>query len=59
VPSPAFNQEPHRNEVSPLQNRQLPELDDSYVALIFHTQRANRTNIMGLTLNQYGWNERW
>jgi acetolactate synthase-1/2/3 large subunit len=31
IPSPAFNQEPHRNEVSPLQNRQLPELDDSYV----------------------------
>ncbi|KAF7169186.1 hypothetical protein CNMCM5623_001960 [Aspergillus felis] len=40
IPSPAFNQEPHRNEVSPLQNRQLPELDDSFVGLsggqIFH-----------------------
>ncbi|KAJ5808219.1 hypothetical protein N7474_009488 [Penicillium riverlandense] len=40
VPSPAFNQEPHRNEVSPLQNRQLPELDDSMVGMsggeIFH-----------------------
>ncbi|RAK99774.1 acetolactate synthase catalytic subunit [Aspergillus ibericus CBS 121593] len=40
VPSPAFNQEPHRNEVSPLQNRQVPELDDSFVGLsggeIFH-----------------------
>ncbi|PWY92525.1 acetolactate synthase catalytic subunit [Aspergillus heteromorphus CBS 117.55] len=38
--SPAFNQEPHRNEVSPLQNRQVPELDDSFVGLsggeIFH-----------------------
>ncbi|KAJ5728314.1 hypothetical protein N7493_004644 [Penicillium malachiteum] len=40
VPSPAFNQEPHRNEVSPLMNRQLPELDDSMVGMsggeIFH-----------------------
>ncbi|RJE23570.1 Acetolactate synthase [Aspergillus sclerotialis] len=40
VPSPAFNQEPQRNEVSPLQNRQLPELDDSFIGLsggeIFH-----------------------
>ncbi|KAL2008055.1 hypothetical protein VTN00DRAFT_8037 [Thermoascus crustaceus] len=40
VPSPAFNQEPHRNEPSPLQNRPLPELDDSFVGLsggeIFH-----------------------
>ncbi|KAJ5235597.1 Acetolactate synthase catalytic subunit [Penicillium citrinum] len=40
APSPAFNQEPHRNEVSPLQNRQLPELDDSMVGMsggeIFH-----------------------
>ncbi|OOQ91825.1 Acetolactate synthase catalytic subunit, mitochondrial [Penicillium brasilianum] len=40
VPSPAFNQEPHRNEISPLQNRQLPELDDSMVGMsggeIFH-----------------------
>ncbi|KAE8150565.1 acetolactate synthase catalytic subunit [Aspergillus avenaceus] len=40
VPSPAFNQEPHRNEVSPLQNRNVPELDDSFVGLsggeIFH-----------------------
>ncbi|KAL6236919.1 hypothetical protein BDW75DRAFT_205654 [Aspergillus navahoensis] len=39
-PSPAFNQEPSRSEVSPLQNRQLPELDDSFVGLsggeIFH-----------------------
>ncbi|KAL4780214.1 thiamine diphosphate-binding protein [Aspergillus varians] len=39
-PSPAFNQEPSRNELSPLQNRQLPELDDSFVGLsggeIFH-----------------------
>ncbi|KAI9372658.1 thiamine diphosphate-binding protein [Aspergillus egyptiacus] len=39
-PSPSFNQEPSRNEVSPLQNRQLPELDDSFVGLsggeIFH-----------------------
>ncbi|KAL2854388.1 thiamine pyrophosphate-requiring enzyme [Aspergillus pseudoustus] len=39
-PSPAFNSEPSRNEVSPLQNRQLPELDDSFVGLsggeIFH-----------------------
>ena len=34
VPSPAFNREPPvapRNEVSPLQSRQTPELDDSYV----------------------------
>ncbi|OJK05258.1 hypothetical protein ASPACDRAFT_110646 [Aspergillus aculeatus ATCC 16872] len=40
IPSPAFNQEPHRNEVSPLLNRQAPELDDSFVGLsggeIFH-----------------------
>ncbi|OQE30903.1 hypothetical protein PENFLA_c002G00683 [Penicillium flavigenum] len=40
VPSPAFNQEPHRNEISPLQHRQLPELDDSMVGMsggeIFH-----------------------
>ncbi|OQD77552.1 hypothetical protein PENDEC_c002G00726 [Penicillium decumbens] len=40
VPSPAFNLEPHRNEISPLQNRQLPELDDSMVGMsggeIFH-----------------------
>ncbi|KAJ5094040.1 hypothetical protein N7456_009901 [Penicillium angulare] len=40
VPSPAFNQEPHRNEVSPLQNRQAGELDDSMVGMsggeIFH-----------------------
>ncbi|KAB8071742.1 acetolactate synthase catalytic subunit [Aspergillus leporis] len=40
APSPAFNQEPHRNEVSPLQNRNVPELDDSFVGLsggeIFH-----------------------
>ncbi|KAJ5239769.1 hypothetical protein N7468_004388 [Penicillium chermesinum] len=40
VPSPAFNQEPHRNEVSPLQNRSVPDLDDSMVGLsggeIFH-----------------------
>ncbi|GLI73270.1 acetolactate synthase, mitochondrial [Penicillium ochrochloron] len=40
VPSPAFNQEPHRNEISPLQNRQLPELDESMVGMsggeIFH-----------------------
>ncbi|KAJ5104077.1 hypothetical protein N7532_004606 [Penicillium argentinense] len=40
VPSPAFNQEPHRNEISPLHNRQLPELDDSMVGMsggeIFH-----------------------
>lgn len=39
-PSPAFNQEPSRNEVSPLQNRQVAELDDSFVGLsggeIFH-----------------------
>ncbi|KAF3387113.1 Acetolactate synthase catalytic subunit [Penicillium rolfsii] len=40
APSPAFNQEPHRNEISPLQNRQLPELDESMVGMsggeIFH-----------------------
>ncbi|KAJ5493198.1 Acetolactate synthase catalytic subunit [Penicillium diatomitis] len=40
APSPAFNQEPHRNEISPLQNRQVPELDDSMVGMsggeIFH-----------------------
>ncbi|KAJ5095475.1 hypothetical protein NUU61_004831 [Penicillium alfredii] len=39
-PSPAFNQEPHRNEISPLQHRQPAELDDSMVGLsggeIFH-----------------------
>ncbi|KAJ5888048.1 hypothetical protein N7495_008089 [Penicillium taxi] len=40
VPSPAFNQEPRRNEVSPLHNRQAAELDDSMVGMsggeIFH-----------------------
>ncbi|EYE98283.1 acetolactate synthase catalytic subunit [Aspergillus ruber CBS 135680] len=40
VPSPAFNQEPQRNTVSPLQNRSAPEVDDSMVGLsggeIFH-----------------------
>ncbi|OJJ51493.1 hypothetical protein ASPZODRAFT_57104 [Penicilliopsis zonata CBS 506.65] len=39
-PSPAFNQDPQRNEASPLHNRQLSELDDSFVGLsggeIFH-----------------------
>lgn len=30
--SPAVNQEPRRNEPSPLQNRPLPELDESYVS---------------------------
>ncbi|THC98975.1 hypothetical protein EYZ11_001526 [Aspergillus tanneri] len=40
VPSPAFNQELQRSGVSPLQNREVPELDDSFVGLsggeIFH-----------------------
>ncbi|KIV95279.1 acetolactate synthase, large subunit, biosynthetic type [Exophiala mesophila] len=40
VPSPAFNNDFKRNEPSPLVNRQLPELDDSFVGLsggeIFH-----------------------
>ncbi|KAK2767848.1 Acetolactate synthase, mitochondrial [Arachnomyces sp. PD_36] len=40
IPSPAFNQDSWRQDVSPLQNRQLPELDDSFVGLsggeIFH-----------------------
>ncbi|EIT76721.1 thiamine pyrophosphate-requiring enzyme [Aspergillus flavus] len=40
APSPAFNLEPQRSEVSPLQNRNVPELDDSFVGLsggeIFH-----------------------
>ena len=40
IPSPAFNQDFSRGEPSPLQNRQLPELDDSFVGLsggeIFH-----------------------
>ncbi|KPI41007.1 Acetolactate synthase catalytic subunit, mitochondrial [Cyphellophora attinorum] len=39
IPAPAFNQD-HRNEPSPLVNRQAPELDDSFVGLsggqIFH-----------------------
>ncbi|KAF9889111.1 Acetolactate synthase, mitochondrial [Aspergillus nanangensis] len=40
APSPAFNQEPLRNEVSPLQNRQVAELDESFIGMsggeIFH-----------------------
>jgi acetolactate synthase-1/2/3 large subunit len=40
IPSPAFNHDFRRNEPSPLVNRQLPELDDSFVGLsggeIFH-----------------------
>ncbi|KAH8695348.1 large subunit of acetolactate synthase [Talaromyces proteolyticus] len=40
VPSPAFNQDHPRTNVSPLENRKLPELDDSFVGLsggeIFH-----------------------
>ncbi|KAF7511648.1 Acetolactate synthase, mitochondrial [Endocarpon pusillum] len=40
IPSPAFNQDYRRNDVSPLQNRQLPEMDDSFIGLsggeIFH-----------------------
>lgn len=31
IPSPAFNQEPSRNEVHPLQNAQKPEMDESLV----------------------------
>src|SRR5271163_3972421 len=29
IPSPAFNQDFRRNDVSPLQNRQMPEMDES------------------------------
>ena len=40
VPSPAFNQDSRRNDVSPLRNRQLPEMDESFIGLsggeIFH-----------------------
>ncbi len=40
IPSPAFNHDFRRNEPSPLVNRQVPELDDSFVGLsggeIFH-----------------------
>ncbi|KIX03291.1 acetolactate synthase, large subunit, biosynthetic type [Rhinocladiella mackenziei CBS 650.93] len=40
IPSPAFNNDFQRNEPSPLVNRQMPELDDSFVGLsggeIFH-----------------------
>ncbi|KAJ4613959.1 Acetolactate synthase, mitochondrial, variant 2 [Exophiala dermatitidis] len=40
TPSPAFNNDYRRNEPSPLVNRQMPELDDSFVGLsggeIFH-----------------------
>ncbi|KIX99861.1 uncharacterized protein Z520_04497 [Fonsecaea multimorphosa CBS 102226] len=40
IPSPAFNNDFRRNEPSPLVNRQMPELDDSFVGLsggeIFH-----------------------
>ncbi|KAI9794970.1 MAG: Acetolactate synthase, mitochondrial [Candelina submexicana] len=39
-PSPAFNQEPHRNDVHPLQNVRQPEMDESFVGMtggdIFH-----------------------
>ncbi|KAL1989400.1 hypothetical protein VTN96DRAFT_162 [Rasamsonia emersonii] len=33
VPSSSFNQDSQRNNVSPLENRNLPELDDSFVGL--------------------------
>ncbi|EXJ87961.1 acetolactate synthase I/II/III large subunit [Capronia coronata CBS 617.96] len=40
IPSPAFNNDFRRHEPSPLVNRQMPELDDSFVGLsggeIFH-----------------------
>ncbi|KAL1848206.1 Acetolactate synthase, mitochondrial [Paecilomyces lecythidis] len=40
VPSPAFNQDTRRNDPAPLQNRPVPELDDSFIGLsggeIFH-----------------------
>ncbi|KAE8158852.1 large subunit of acetolactate synthase [Aspergillus tamarii] len=40
APSPAFNLEPQRSEISQLQNRNVPELDNSFVGLsggeIFH-----------------------
>ena len=40
VPSPAFNQEPRRNEVHPLQDTAVPEMDESFKGLsggaIFH-----------------------
>lgn len=40
VPSPAFNQQPSRGEIQPLQNAKQPELDESFVGLsggeIFH-----------------------
>jgi hypothetical protein len=51
IPSPAFNQDYRRNDVSPLQNRQLPEMDDSYVGgqlHAYHTYLCN-TGSSGLT----------
>ncbi|SLM37193.1 acetolactate large biosynthetic type [Lasallia pustulata] len=40
VPSPAFNRDEGRNEIYPLQNAQMPAMDDSFVGLsggeIFH-----------------------
>ncbi|KAA6416212.1 MAG: acetolactate large biosynthetic type [Lasallia pustulata] len=40
VPSPAFNRDEGRNEIHPLQNAQMPAMDDSFVGLsggeIFH-----------------------
>ncbi|OKL63278.1 Acetolactate synthase catalytic subunit, mitochondrial [Talaromyces atroroseus] len=53
VPSPAFNQDAPRSNVSPLENRKLPELDDSFVGLsggeIFHEMmlRLGVENVFG------------
>ncbi|KAI9872028.1 MAG: Acetolactate synthase, mitochondrial [Pleopsidium flavum] len=53
VPSPAFNQESRRNEVQPLQNAKLPEMDESFIGLsggeIFHEMmlRQNVKHVFG------------
>src|SRR2546423_6189023 len=51
IPSPAFNQDFRRNDVSPLQNRQLPEVDESWVTWsISHNGRAhNLHSFIGLS----------
>lgn len=55
VPSPAFNQERQRNTVSPLQNRSIPELDDSYVE--WHKVSYSYTRALIDTRNWIGWSD--
>lgn len=54
VPSPAFNQDSPRTNVSPLENRKLPELDDSYVDICW-----NCRIVLTICLGQIRGIERW